>query len=202
MIRKLIVLAIVSGLSLTSCGLPNTLDPIPDSSESNQPISPEEAKSKFMEISRASCDKAMTEGVVEQSTSPGGFTLVMVPRDDAYLDYSAAYFEPEDTYELIWEADAFSSCGASVTFDLSDEAGVEGDIAVTFNSSTGAFETKQEFGEFGVVHLSYTTIEGLISTVENLSSNEANPRTIRYGNLQETDWIILRTAVDRFLESE
>lgn len=202
MIRKVIVLAIVSGFSLTSCGVSNTLDPIPDSPESNQTISSEEAKSKFMEISRASCERAMTEGVVEQSTSPEGFTLVMVPKDAAYLDFSAAYFEPEDTYELIWEVDAFSSCGASVSFDLAEEAGVESDIAVTFNSSTGAFETTQDFGEFGVVHLSYNTTDGLISRVETLSSNEANPRTIRYGNLQETDWIVLRTAVDRFLESE
>jgi hypothetical protein len=202
MIRKLIVLAIVSGLSFTSCGVSNTVDPTPDSSESNQTISSEEAKTKFMEISRASCDKAMTEGVVEQSTKPEGFTLVMVPKDDAYLDYSAAYFEPEDTYEIIWEVDAFSSCGASVSFDLADEAGVESDIAVAFNSTTGAFETTQDFGEFGVVHLSYNTTDGLISKVETLSSNEANPRTIRYGNLQEIDWIILRTAVDRFLESD
>jgi hypothetical protein len=202
MIRKLIVLAIVSGLLLASCGVPNTLGPIPESSESNQSISSEEAKSKFMEISRASCERAMTEGVVEQSTSTEGFTLVMVPKDDAYLDYSAAYFEPEDTYELVWEADAFSSCEASVSFDLADEAGVESDIAVTFDSSSGAFETKQDFGEFGVVHLSYNTIDGLISKVETLGPNEANPRTIRYGNLQETHWIILRTAVDRFLKSE
>lgn len=202
MTRKLIVLAVVSGLSLTSCGVSNTVDSIPDSSESNQTISSEEAKSKFMEISRASCDKAMTEGVVERATKPQGFTLVMVPKDDAYLDYSAAYFEPEDTYEIIWEVDAFSSCGASVSFDLADEAGVESDIAVTFNSNTGAFETTQDFGEFGVVHLSYNTTDGFISKVETLSSNEVNPRTIRYGDLQETDWIILRTAVDRFLESD
>lgn len=202
MIRKLIILAIVSGLLLTSCGVSNTLDPIPDSSESNQTISSEEAKSKFMEISRASCEKAMTEGVVEQSTSPEGITLVMVPRDAAYLDFSAAYSQPEDTYELIWEVDAFSSCGASASFDLAEQAGVESDIAVSFNSYTGAFETTQDFSEFGLVRLSYNTTDGLISRVETLGSNEPDPRIIRYGNLKDTDWIILRTAVDRFLESE
>jgi hypothetical protein len=126
----------------------------------------------------------------------------MVPKEDAYLDYSAAYFEPEDTYELIWEADAFSSCGASISFDLAEEAGVESDISVTYDFTTSTFKTKQDFGEFGISHLNYTTSQGLISQVETLGSSASDPRTIRYGNLQESDWKILRTAVDRFLASE
>ncbi len=126
----------------------------------------------------------------------------MVPKDEAYLDFSAAYFEPEDTYEIIWEADALSSCGASINFDLAEEAGVESDIAVTYDSTSETFETTQDFGEFGISNLRYTISDGLISEVETLGTTDTNPRTIRYGNLQEADWNILRTAVDRFLENQ
>lgn len=202
MSNKAILLATAAVLMLTSCGTTTTMTPTPETSESTQSTSAEEPKSLFMEISRASCEKAMAEGVVEKSISSDGFTLVMVPKDEAYLDFSAAYFEPEDTYELIWEADALSSCGASINFDLAEEAGFESDITVTYDSTSETFETTQDFGEFGISNLRYTISDGLISEVETLGTTDTNPRTIRYGNLQEADWNILRTAVDRFLENQ
>jgi hypothetical protein len=143
----------------------------------------------------------MVEGVVEQSISGEGPTLVMVPKDEAYLDFSAAYYIPEDVYEVIWEVDVFSSCSAAMSFDLAEEAGIESDISVTFDPSESTFETTQDFGDFGIVQLRYNTAEGLISQVASQSPNGSDQRTVQYGDLSEADWNILRTAVDQFLAS-
>ena len=165
-------------------------------------MTPAEAKATFEQIATESCEKAMAEGVVEQSTSSDGFTLVMVPKDEAYLDFSAAYFEADDIYELIWEVDAFSSCGAAISFALAEESGGESDLQVTFNPTDSTFETFQDLGEYGTNRLKYEINAGLLSKIEVLDSTVVDIRTISYGNLQETDWNILRTAVDRYLEEK
>jgi FPC/CPF motif-containing protein YcgG len=165
-------------------------------------LTPAEAKAEFGAIANASCDKAMTEGVVEQSTALDGFTLVMVPKDQAYKDFSAAYFEPADNYELIWEADALSACSASISFSLAAEAGVESEIEVTFDGRDSTFETFEDLGEFGTSRLRYNVDNGLLSRIEVLDETSIDARMIRYGNLQDADWNILRTAVDRYLEDK
>ena len=194
--------AIASALALSACAPATTPIETPAASPSVKTLTPAEAKAEFGAIANASCDKAMTEGVVEQSTALDGFTLVMVPKDQAYKDFSAAYFEPADKYELIWEADAFSACGASISFSLAAEAGVESDIEVAFNSTDSTFETTQDLGEFGVSRLKYQTTDGLLSQIEILDSSVADVRSIRYGNLSDGHWQILRTAVDRYLADE
>ena len=192
------MVGISSALVLSGCSAPAS-KPESKPSVTVAQLSPEEAKAQFETIANASCDKAMAEGVVEQSISSDGFTLVMVPKEEGYKDYSAAYFEPADTYELIWEADAFSACGASISFSLAAEAGVESDIEVTFNATHSTFETAQDLGEFGISRLKYQTTDGLLSQIEILDAIVADVRSIRYGNLSDEHWQILRTAVDRFL---
>lgn len=159
----------------------------------------QQAQESFKEIARASCDAALSEGVVERSEAKDGFVLVMVPKANAYQDFSAAYFQPADTYELIWEIDAFSACGASITFDLAEEAGQEPDLEISFNPKADQFETFQDFGEYGQSNLGYKTEDGKITTVINLESEDLDTRTVSYGNLTEADVEILETAVDRFL---
>ena len=192
------MVGISSALVLSGCSAPAS-KPESKPSVTVAQLSPEEAKLQFATIANASCDKAMAEGVVEQSISSDGFTLVMVPKEEGYKDYSAAYFEPADTYELIWEADAFSACGASISFSLAAEAGVESDIEVAFNATDSTFETTQDLGEFGISRLRYNVENGLLSQIEILDSTVADVRSIRYGNLSDEHWKILRTAVDRFL---
>ena len=194
----LLVVGISSALVLSGCSAPAS-KPESKPSVTVAQLSPEEAKLQFATIANASCDKAMAEGVVEQSISSDGFTLVMVPKEEGYKDYSAAYFEPADTYELIWEADAFSACGASISFSLAAEAGVESDIQVAFNATDSTFETTQDLGEFGISRLKYQTTDGLLRQIEILDSTVSDVRSIRYGNLSDEHWQILRTAVDRFL---
>ena len=202
MFRKVLVFAMGASLLLTSCSAPIEPTASPSTSETVKALTPAEAKAEFEDIANASCDKAMAEGVVEQSTSLDGFTLVMVPKDDAYLDFSAAYFEPDDKYELIWETDAFSACGASISFSLAAEAGVESELKVSFNPVDSSFETFQDLGEFGTSRLKYNITDGLLSQIEILDSTVVDIRTIRYGNLSLDDWTILRTAVDRYLEDK
>ncbi len=162
-------------------------------------MSAQEAEDQFKAIARASCEAALEQGTLEKSVDPGGFTLVMVPKADAYKDFSAAYFQPEDTYELIWETDAFSACGASITYDLAEEAGQDSDLEVLFNAELQQFETFQDFGEFGVSRLGYHVVDGKISSVQDLETEDSDKRTVSYGNLTEAEINILITAVDRFL---
>jgi hypothetical protein len=163
-------------------------------------MTPEEAEAKFKSIAQASCEEALNEGAVEKSEAADGFTLVLVPKAEAYEDFSAAYFQPDDTYELIWEVDAFSACGASMTYDLAEEAGQEADLQVTFNSEVQQFETFQDLGEFGNSHLRYEVSDGKISSVLDLNSIQDGVRTVTYGKLSKDELNILETAVDRFLK--
>lgn len=165
-------------------------------------LTPAEVTDQFVKIADASCRKALEVGVVEQSVDPEGFTLVMVPKAQAYKDFSAAYFQPEEIYELIWETDAFSACGASMSFALAIEGGAESDIKVSYNTAEGKFETTQDLGEYGVTRLSYTIAKNLFSGIQSLGNNTADARTIRYGHLTDADWNILRTAVDAFLADQ
>ena len=184
-------------LALTGCAA--TPSPIQSATPTASPLSAEQARSAFEAIATASCDKAMAEGVVEQSLDADGFTLVMVPKDQGYQDFSAAYFEPADTYELIWETDALSACGAAIQFAMAQESGTEVDLAVSFDETDGSFATEQDLGEYGMSNLKYEVTNGLLSAIEIQGSSSPDKRSIRYGDLQEADWNILRTAVDRYL---
>lgn len=182
---------------LSACSTPVTNQPAAVPSHAN--LTPTQATEKFIKIADASCNKALAVGVVEKSVDSNGFTLVMVPKDQAYQDFSAAYFQPKNTYELIWETDALSACSASMSFSLAKEGGSESDIKVTYNSSDGTFETTQDLGEYGISHIRYTVAEELFSGTETLDSDTPDARTIKYGDLTDGDWKILKTAVDAFL---
>lgn len=159
----------------------------------------QEAETQFKTIARASCEAALEQGTLEKSVEPDGFTLVMVPKADAYKDFSAAYFQPDDTYELIWEIDAFAACGASITYDLAEEGGQESDLEVVFNDELQRFETFQDFGDFGESRLGYQIFDGRISAVQDLGSEDLATRTVSYGSLTEAEINILIIAVERFL---
>jgi len=185
-------------LAISGCSASNQ-STIAESPTAISILTAEEAESQFKAIARASCEEALEKGTLEKSVDPGGFTLLMVPKDDAYKDFSAAYFQPDDTYELIWETDAFSACGASMTYDLADEAGQDSDLEVIFNAELQQFETFQDFGEFGISRLAYEIIEGKISSVQDLESEVSDKRTVIYGTFTEAEINILTTAVERFL---
>lgn len=192
---RLLVYSFASLLAFSACAssIPETSEPAPSA------ITSQKAQTEFRIIAADSCKAALEQGSVEKSISNDGFTLVMVPKSEAYKDFSAAYFQPSDTYELIWEIDAFAACGASMSFDLAQEAGQETDIEVSFNPKSGTYDTYQDLGESGPLEISYEIDEGKISTVSILSSLKVEKRTVNYGGLTESELNILMTAADRFL---
>lgn len=194
-------IAILVGLSLAATGcaqVPPSTRPIAPSIRAVAPLA------EFAAVAKASCDKAMAEGVVEKSTSGDGFTLVMVPKDQGYQDFSAAFLAAPDDYQLIYEVDAFSSCAAAIEFSLAQEGGGAFDIEVEYDPNDASFVTTQslgEFGKYGISRLQYQTKDGLFVGIKTLGEGKADPRTISYGYSEE-DMQILVTAVDRFLAIE
>lgn len=178
---------------------------VPDKSEALEAeAEPEETKAsrvvdEFITIAIASCEKAMAEGVVERSSDPTGYTLVMVPKAQAIDGYSAAYFLPPDTYELIWETDVFYSCELANSFWLASEAGAELEAEVSFDPDTGTYLVTQDFGEWGLSATSFEVVDGLLVSAVNLNS-DAEKYLIEYGDLEEADLEIIINSVKLFSE--
>lgn len=166
-------------------------------------MSPEEAMASYSTIAQASCDKALAEGVVESMPGEEGFTSVMVPKTQGYKDYSAAYYDTASKqFELIWETDAFSACADANALSLAQEAGQKPDFTVEFNTTSGAYVTKRDLGEYGIAELQYTVANGVMVTMVQLNGQGGDPHLIRYGNITTEDRAILETAVDEFLAEQ
>lgn len=197
MFRKTaLVAAIALSLALAGCSTPNpqpTATPSP--TQTLDAKTPAQAKADYKVIAQASCEKAQAEGVVESGAE---YTLVAVNKDESYLDFSAAYFQKPDTYELVWELTGLASCADGYTFSMADEAGIEAAIDVTFNTADGTYTTREDMGELGVNTYKYTVVDGLIAEALNLDPKNPVTHKIRYGNITEADRNILITAVDRF----
>jgi hypothetical protein len=199
MMRFILVGVVGLTLCLTGCAATSsTPQGTTFSVESFAAVAP---RAEFAKVAKASCDKAMAEGVVEKSTAPDGFTLVMVPKDQGYQDFSAAFLAEPDDYQLIYEVDAFSACSADMQFSLAEEGGGVVDMEIEYDLNDGSFVTTQDLGEFGINKLEYQTQDGLFVGVKTLDDSKADPRTITYG-YSEQDLQILITAVDEFLATE
>ena len=198
---RIISIAVVAALGLGLGGCTNAASEPQGSTFTGEGFVAVAPLGLFDEVAKASCDKAMAEGVVEKSTSGEGFTLVMVPKDQGYQDFSAAFLAAPDDYQLIYEVGAFSSCGAAMEFSLAEEGGGAVDIDVEYDLDSGTFVTTQDLGEFGISKIEYQTKGGLFVGVKTLDESKADPRTISYGYSEE-DMQILITAVDRFLAIE
>lgn len=197
MFRKTaLVAAIALSLALTGCSSPNPQPTAPPSpTQTLEEKTPAQAKADYKDIAQASCEKAQAEGVVE---SGADYTLVAVNKDENYLDFSAAYFQKPDTYELIWELTSLTSCADWYEFSMAEEAGIEAAIDVTFNTADGTYTTTQDMGDLGIFSHQYTVVDGLITEALNLDAKNPVTTKVRYGNITEEDRNILITAVDRF----
>ena len=173
-----------------------TEDQVQDSEETS-PESQELLIDSFREITYASCEKALAEGVVEQSVEPEGLVLVMIPKQEAIAGYSAAYFLPPNTYELIFETDVFSSCALANLFSLSEEAGQELELEITHDKKTNTFLVTQDLGEWGVTATGYEVRADLIVAATNLNA-DTGKLLIEYGQVSDADRAIIQTSVDRF----
>jgi hypothetical protein len=161
-------------------------------------MTPAEAKAAYRAIAKSSCNKAQAEGVVE---TDGDYTIVMVNKNDAYKDYSAAYLQG-GKYVLVWEISGLASCSDWYTLSMAEEAGQEAAIDVVFNTTDSSFTATQDLGEFGISNIKYTVANGLIATSTNLDPKHPATVTVRYGNITEDDRKIIITAVDEFLAAQ
>jgi hypothetical protein len=195
------VLVTVASLALAGCSTMAGPSASPSVTASPtpavQPMTPAQAKAEFFKISKLSCDTAQNEGVVETSED---FTVVSVNKEDGYLDFSAAYFSPPDTYELIWELDGITACSDYYTMSMAEEAGQEAPIDVTFDETDSTYTTFEDFGEFGTSNYRFQIKDGKLDIAESIDPKNPRISTLRYGNITEADRLILKTAVDRFNE--
>ena len=201
MSKRLVTAALIAAAALlvSGCATPGepTMSGTPSQTSTPTPtfaaMTPAEAKASYKKIVEAGCDAALELGAVEESKAA---KVVMTPKSEAYKDYSAAYFASPDTYEIIWELDGLYACGDWFNFSMSEEAGVEAAIDVTFDEKTGKYSTSQTFD--GEVYSYVSTVtDGKVSSV--YSSVTKNDTAIKYGNLTAEDLLILTTAVDRYL---
>jgi hypothetical protein len=121
----------------------------------------------------------------------------MIPKQEAIAGYSAAYFLPPDTYELIFETDVFSSCALANLFALSEAAGQELELEITHDKQTNTFFITQDLGEWGMSATSYEVKGDLIAAATNLNG-ETGRFLIEYGQVSDADRAIIQTSVDRF----
>jgi hypothetical protein len=199
---KVAAMLVLSGLlagGLTACSTPQP-NPTPSATSTPTPtkpaaMTPAEAKLAFSKIAKDSCFEAQKLGVVESSE---GFKVVSLNKDEAYKDFSAAYLEYPSNYGLIWELDAITACADYYTFSMSEEAGKEADIDVTFDPNDSTYTTFEDFGEFGSSNYKFTIVDGKFATAENLDPKTAGLTVIRYGSITDEDRAVVKTAVDEY----
>lgn len=161
-------------------------DPAADSTPTDSPVD-------FTSVAISSCERAMSEGVEEQ-TAAQAYRQVMIPKSAALDGYSAAW-EDLETGEigLIWEADAFLSCAPAMTIWLAEESGES--PAWEIAELESGFELFQDFGEYGTQLIRFEVVDGVFSTAEVVGGELFE---IRYGepNLADAQELIARAVAD------
>lgn len=226
--KKLFSILLISALALTGCAATEenpTSNPSssatattdenstsePNSGESGETSEPEPIADpayvfeRYSQIAGRSCLKALDEGVVEQSAD-GLIKLILVPKDQAYLGYSAVYIEQfgdqvTDRYvELLYDTSYFSSCTDYFDMELAEEAGAEFEyVEIKEDLPNATYEVTREFdGE--QYTMAYEVIDGVIISSERVIENSIK-LDITYG-ITDAELELLAEAVDGYLESE
>lgn len=172
--------------------------PSPTATATALPI-PADVAGSFREITDASCATASADGVTEIATDGSG-RLILVPKEDAYLDFSAVSVGTSGVGELIWSTEVFYACNASVGFSYSDELNSDYGL-IEFDETDGSYTVTVGEGKNAYI-ADYTVSDGLIRTGSSTSDGETTVLTIEYGMPSEADIAILRAAVDAFLAED
>lgn len=202
---SVLLLAALSGCAGTTptetSGIP-TQQPEPSATPSPTatafPI-PNNITESFREVADASCATASTEGVTEIATDGSG-RLVLVPKEDAYQDFSAVSVGASGVGELIWSTEEFYACNASIGFSYSDESNSDYGL-IEFDETDGSYTVTVGEGKDAFI-AEYTVSDGLIRTGSSTNGGETTVLTVEYGMPSEADIAILRAAVDTFLAEE
>lgn len=157
---------------------------------------PDDIQESFREIADASCATASADGVTEIATGGSG-RLILIPKKDAYQDFSAVSVGESGVGELIWSTEVFYACNASIGFSYSDESNSDYGL-IEFDASDGSYTVTVGEGKDAFI-ADYTVSDGLIRTGSSTSDGENTVLTIEYGMPSAADIQILRDAVDAFL---
>lgn len=177
---------------------PTATTPSPTATATALPI-PDDIEAAFRAIADASCATASAEGVTEIATDGSG-RLILVPKEDAYQDFSAVSVGESGVGELIWSTEVFYACNASVGFSYSDELNSDYGL-IEFDETDGSYTATVGEGKDAYI-ANYTVSDGLIRTGSSTSDGETTVLTIEYGMPSEADIAILRAAVDAFLAED
>lgn len=198
-------LAVLSGCAGTAPTGPTVMPTQqPDPSVTTSPTTtaipvPDDIAAAFREIADASCATASAEGVTEIATGGSG-RMILVPKADAYLDFSAVSVGTSGVGELIWSTEEFYACNASIGFSYSDESNSEYGL-IEFDASDGSYTVTVGEGKDAFV-AEYTVSDGLIRTGSSTNGGETTVLTVEYGMPSDADIEILRAAVDAFLAED
>jgi hypothetical protein len=198
----LVALSGCAGAAPTEPSAPTPQQPEPTGTTSPTTTAipvPEDVVASFREVADASCAKASAEGVTETAEDGSG-RLILVPKEDAYQDFSAVSVGESGVADLIWSTEVFYACNASIGFSYSDESNSEYGV-IEFDSSDGSYTVTIGDGEDAFV-AKYGVSDGLIRTGSSTSGGETTTLAIDYGMPSESDIAILRDAVDAFLADE
>jgi hypothetical protein len=160
---------------------------------------PDDIEASFRDIADASCATASAEGVTEIATDGSG-RLILVPKEDAYQDFSAVSVGESGVGDLIWSTEVFYACNASIGFSYSDESNSDYGL-IEFDASDGSYTVTVGEGKDAFV-AEYTVSDGLIRTGSSTNGGETKVLSVEYGMPSGADIEILRAAVDAFLAEE
>lgn len=144
--KKIAALTLLTALTLTGCAASDmdgttlpTANPTSESTNSPEATSPEstspetisyvtgfgdedynnEDEAELLKLLQNSCDKGMSEGLVETF---GAGKSVMFNKDEGYEGYSA-FYEDAETKELIYSTDYFFTCFITMEYQMLSESG-------------------------------------------------------------------------------
>lgn len=154
------------------------------------------AETSFKGIAKASCEKAMADGVVETRDDFG--LLIMVPKAQAYQGYSAAYRDNSaGTTDLIYEVDAFYSCAAARMWEDAASSGDGSVDGVTVAYEAGQYVLTEKLEDTTYTY-KYTVENGLIASGSLTSTDDPDESlfTEKYGDVGAENMAIIKKAVD------
>lgn len=194
-------LATVVVLSLTGCAGQTVGSSARPSAQPNSsvPAAPVDVDASFKAIADDSCDRAYSEGVLEESADG---VMFLVPEAQSYQDYSAAFDSESDGIGVIWSTEVFFACAASIGYQMSAEGNAEYDIVVTFDESTGDYRAQVDVEDYGTLDYTYTVADGVFTGVEWVSPEASGSTTISYGPPSGEHIDALHRAVDEFLADQ
>jgi hypothetical protein len=202
---SVLLLAVLSGCAGTAPTEPSGIPTQPNGPTATTspttttfPI-PDDIAASFRDIADASCAKASAEGVTE-TVKERDYRMILVPREDAYQDFSAVSVGESGVGDLIWSTEEFYACNASIGFSFSDESNSEYGL-IEFDASDGSYTVTVGDGDSAFI-AEYEVSDGLIRSGSSTSGGETTTLAIDYGMPSEPDIAILRTAVDAFLAEE